>query len=99
MIGEGAHVGNFVELKKTTLGKGAKANHLSYVGDTTIGNDANLGAGTITANYDHITKIKSRTVIGDQDLVEIQICTKYNTTPPPEVIATGCEAYVTDVRF
>ncbi len=42
---------------------------------------------------------RTRTVIGDQDLVEIQICTKYNTTPPPEVIATGCEAYVTDVRF
>lgn len=55
-IGEGAHVGNFVELKKASLGKGAKANHLSYIGDATIGENANIGAGTITCNYDGINK-------------------------------------------
>ncbi len=61
-IGEGAHVGNFVELKAATLGKGAKANHLSYVGDAQIGANANIGAGTITCNFDGFTK--SKTEIG-----------------------------------
>jgi bifunctional UDP-N-acetylglucosamine pyrophosphorylase/glucosamine-1-phosphate N-acetyltransferase len=62
-VGEGAHVGNFTELKKTTLGKGSKANHLSYLGDATIGEKVNVGAGTITCNYDGTTK--SPTVIED----------------------------------
>ncbi len=56
VVGEGAHVGNFVELKKTTLAKGAKANHLSYIGDSIVGEGANIGAGTITCNYDGINK-------------------------------------------
>ena len=51
-IGEGAHVGNFVETKKTRLGKGSKANHLTYLGDSEIGEGVNIGAGTITCNYD-----------------------------------------------
>jgi bifunctional UDP-N-acetylglucosamine pyrophosphorylase/glucosamine-1-phosphate N-acetyltransferase len=55
-IGEDAHVGNFVELKKTTLGRGSKANHLSYLGDATIGAKVNVGAGTITCNYDGVAK-------------------------------------------
>jgi bifunctional UDP-N-acetylglucosamine pyrophosphorylase/glucosamine-1-phosphate N-acetyltransferase len=62
-IREGAHVGNFVELKKTTIGKGSKANHLSYLGDTTIGEKVNIGAGTITCNYDGVRK--QQTVIED----------------------------------
>lgn len=62
-VGEGAHVGNFVELKKTKLGKGAKANHLAYLGDATIGAKTNVGAGTITCNYDG--EKKHQTVIGD----------------------------------
>lgn len=60
---EKAKVGNFVEMKKTVLGKGSKANHLTYLGDTTVGEDANIGAGTITCNYDGVNKFK--TVIGD----------------------------------
>jgi bifunctional UDP-N-acetylglucosamine pyrophosphorylase / glucosamine-1-phosphate N-acetyltransferase len=56
VVGEAAHVGNFVELKKTTLGKGAKANHLAYLGDATIGENVNIGAGTITCNYDGVNK-------------------------------------------
>ena len=56
VIGESAKVGNFVELKKTTLGAGSKAPHLSYLGDATIGAGANIGAGTITCNYDGILK-------------------------------------------
>ena len=60
---ENARVGNFVEMKKTTLGKGSKANHLSYLGDTTVGIGANIGAGTITCNYDGVNK--SKTIIGD----------------------------------
>ena len=55
-IGEQAHVGNFVELKKTSLGRGAKANHLAYLGDATIGERVNVGAGTITCNYDGVHK-------------------------------------------
>jgi bifunctional UDP-N-acetylglucosamine pyrophosphorylase/glucosamine-1-phosphate N-acetyltransferase len=61
-IGEGAHVGNFVETKKSRLGAGAKANHLSYIGDAEIGAGTNIGAGTITCNYDG--KSKHRTTIG-----------------------------------
>jgi bifunctional UDP-N-acetylglucosamine pyrophosphorylase / glucosamine-1-phosphate N-acetyltransferase len=61
-IGEGAHVGNFVETKKTRLGAGAKANHLTYLGDADIGPGTNIGAGTITCNYDG--KTKSLTKIG-----------------------------------
>ncbi len=55
-IGEGAHVGNFVETKKTRLGKRSKANHLTYLGDAEIGSDVNVGAGTITCNYDGVNK-------------------------------------------
>jgi len=55
-IGENAHVGNFVETKKAKLGKGAKANHLSYLGDAEIGEGTNIGAGTITCNYDGVNK-------------------------------------------
>ena len=63
VVGEGARIGNFVELKKTTLGPGSKANHLSYLGDATIGANVNVGAGTITCNYDG--ERKSETVIED----------------------------------
>ena len=73
-VGEDAHVGNFTELKKTTLGKGSKANHLSYLGDATIGEKVNIGAGTITCNYDgvhkHQTTIEDGAFIGsDTQLV------------------------------
>jgi bifunctional UDP-N-acetylglucosamine pyrophosphorylase/glucosamine-1-phosphate N-acetyltransferase len=63
-VGVDAHVGNFVELKKTVLGKGSKANHLSYLGDSTIGEKVNVGAGTITCNYNGYEKFT--TVIEDQ---------------------------------
>ena len=62
-IGEKAHVGNFVETKKTRLGKGSKANHLTYLGDSEIGEGVNIGAGTITCNYDGVNKFG--TVIED----------------------------------
>jgi len=62
-IREGAHVGNFVETKKVKLGKGSKANHLTYLGDADIGTGVNIGAGTITCNYDGVDK--HRTLIGD----------------------------------
>jgi bifunctional UDP-N-acetylglucosamine pyrophosphorylase/glucosamine-1-phosphate N-acetyltransferase len=62
-IGEGAHIGNFVEVKKSRIGKGSKANHLSYLGDAVVGKKVNVGAGTITCNYDGISK--HPTVLGD----------------------------------
>jgi bifunctional UDP-N-acetylglucosamine pyrophosphorylase/glucosamine-1-phosphate N-acetyltransferase len=60
---ENSKVGNFVELKKTTLGAGSKINHLSYIGDTSVGTKTNIGAGTITCNYDGFDKFKTN--IGD----------------------------------
>jgi bifunctional UDP-N-acetylglucosamine pyrophosphorylase/glucosamine-1-phosphate N-acetyltransferase len=63
-VAEQARVGNFVELKKTTLGKGSKAQHLSYLGDATIGPGVNIGAGTITCNYDGVDKHKTRIEAG-----------------------------------
>jgi bifunctional UDP-N-acetylglucosamine pyrophosphorylase/glucosamine-1-phosphate N-acetyltransferase len=62
-LARGVHIGNFVEIKKSTIGDGSKVNHLSYIGDTTIGRDVNVGAGTITCNYDGVNK--HRTEIGD----------------------------------
>ncbi len=63
----GAKVGNFVEIKKATLGEGAKANHLSYIGDADVGAGANIGAGTITCNYDGY--FKHKTVIGERAFI------------------------------
>ena len=57
---EGSKIGNFVEIKKSTLGKNSKVNHLTYIGDTSIGKSVNVGAGTITCNYDGIKKYKTR---------------------------------------
>ena len=67
-IGENAHVGNYVEIKKAKLGKGAKANHLTYIGDAIVGAGSNIGAGTITCNYDgyekHLTDIGENVFVG-----------------------------------
>jgi bifunctional UDP-N-acetylglucosamine pyrophosphorylase/glucosamine-1-phosphate N-acetyltransferase len=63
-LADEAHIGNFVEVKASTIGVRSKANHLSYVGDTTVGADVNIGAGTITCNYDGANK--HRTVIEDE---------------------------------
>ena len=68
ILKEGSKVGNFVEIKKSIIGKKSKVNHLSYVGDSSIGKSVNIGAGTITCNYDGIkkskTKIKDKVFIG-----------------------------------
>ena len=68
ILKEGSRVGNFVEIKKSTIGKNTKVNHLTYIGDSTIGKSVNIGAGTITCNYDGIkkskTKIKDNVFIG-----------------------------------
>lgn len=66
-LDENVHVGNFVELKKTDIGKGSKVNHLTYLGDSHIGTDTNIGAGTITCNYDGA--YKHQTIIGDNVFV------------------------------
>ena len=60
LLKEGSKIGNFVEIKKSTLGKKSKVNHLTYIGDTTIGKLVNVGAGTFTFNYDGINKNKSK---------------------------------------
>jgi len=58
-IQKGSKIGNFVEIKKSNIGKNSKVNHLSYIGDTTIGKNVNIGAGTITCNYDGVKKSKT----------------------------------------
>jgi bifunctional UDP-N-acetylglucosamine pyrophosphorylase / glucosamine-1-phosphate N-acetyltransferase len=72
-LGAGAHIGNFVELKKTSMGKGSKANHLAYLGDATIGADVNVGCGTITCNYDgekkHPTRIGDGVFVGSDSIL------------------------------
>jgi bifunctional UDP-N-acetylglucosamine pyrophosphorylase / glucosamine-1-phosphate N-acetyltransferase len=82
-IGEGAHVGNFVETKKIRLGKGSKANHLTYLGDAEIGAGVNVGAGVITCNYDGVSKRK--TVIGDGVFVGSD-----STLVAPLTLGNGC---------
>lgn len=74
VIGERARIGNFVEVKKSTIGDGSKANHLTYIGDATVGRDVNIGAGVITCNYDgydkHATVIEDNVFVGsDSQLV------------------------------
>ena len=68
ILKEGSKIGNFVEVKKSTVGKKSKVNHLSYIGDSEIGKSVNIGAGTITCNYDGVkkskTKIKDKVFIG-----------------------------------
>jgi bifunctional UDP-N-acetylglucosamine pyrophosphorylase/glucosamine-1-phosphate N-acetyltransferase len=66
-IGPQAHVGNFVEIKKSTLGRGSKANHLAYIGDAQVGERVNIGAGTITCNYDGVNKFQ--TIIEDDAFI------------------------------
>ena len=67
IIKSGSQIGNFVEVKKSTIGKNSKVNHLSYIGDTNIGKNVNIGAGTITCNYDGIKK--NKTIIKDKVLI------------------------------
>jgi len=68
VIKSGSKIGNFVEVKKSTIGKNSKVNHLSYIGDTSVGKNVNIGAGTITCNYDGVkknkTKVKDNVFIG-----------------------------------
>ena len=80
-----AKIGNFVETKKTKIGKGSKANHLAYLGDAEIGDESNIGAGTITCNYDG--KNKHKTKIGDKSFVG----TNSSLVAP---ITIGSNAYV-----
>ncbi len=81
---EGSKVGNFVEIKKSTLGNKSKVNHLSYVGDTQIGKSVNIGAGTITCNYDGVnknkTKIKDKVFIGSNSSLVAPITINKNST-------------------
>ena len=84
-LGQAVHIGNFVETKKAKLGRGTKANHLSYLGDCEIGSATNIGAGTITCNYDGFAK--HRTVIGDR----VQIGSDTQLVAPVKV---GDDAYV-----
>jgi bifunctional UDP-N-acetylglucosamine pyrophosphorylase/glucosamine-1-phosphate N-acetyltransferase len=102
-IGENAHVGNFVETKKTKLGKGAKANHLTYLGDTEVGERTNIGAGTITCNYDGVNKHATRigkdafigsdstlvapVVVGDGSYIGAGSCITKDV--PPDALAVG----------
>jgi len=80
---KGSRVGNFVEVKKSKIGKNSKVNHLSYIGDTTIGNSVNIGAGTITCNYDGVkknkTKIRNNVFIGSNSSLVAPITINENS--------------------
>ena len=84
ILKSGSKVGNFVEIKKSTLGKKSKVNHLSYVGDALIGKSVNIGAGTITCNYDGVnknkTKIKDKVFIGSNSSLVAPITVNKNST-------------------
>jgi len=84
-LGRNVHIGNFVEAKAATIGEGTKANHLTYLGDCTIGRDTNIGAGTITCNYDGFNKY--RTTIGDR----VQVGSDTTLVAP---ISIGDDVYV-----
>jgi bifunctional UDP-N-acetylglucosamine pyrophosphorylase/glucosamine-1-phosphate N-acetyltransferase len=84
-LGRGVHIGNFVEVKKSTLGEGTKANHLAYIGDASIGRETNIGAGTITCNYDGFAK--HRTTIGDR----VQVGSDSQLVAP---VTIGDDAYI-----
>ena len=97
VLADDVHIGNFVEVKNSQIGRGSKANHLSYIGDTTIGEQTNIGAGTITANYDGVSKHK--TTIGNQVrigsnsvLVAPVTIGDKATTGAGSVITKNCEA-------
>ena len=84
ILKEGSKVGNFVEIKKSTLGNKSKVNHLSYVGDAQIGKSVNIGAGTITCNYDGVnknkTKIKDKVFIGSNSSLVAPITINKDST-------------------
>ena len=84
VLKSGSRIGNFVEVKKSTIGKGSKVNHLSYIGDTSIGNSTNIGAGTITCNYDGVkknkTKIKNNVFIGSNSSLVAPVTINKNST-------------------
>tara|TARA_B100000780_G_scaffold181305_1_gene127193 strand:+ start:58 stop:681 length:624 start_codon:yes stop_codon:yes gene_type:complete len=83
ILEEGSKIGNFVEVKKSTIGKKSKVNHLSYIGDSQLGKDVNVGAGTITCNYDGIkkskTKIKDNVFIGSNSSLVAPIIVEENS--------------------
>ncbi len=84
ILQKGSRVGNFVEVKKSKIGKNSKVNHLSYIGDATIGNSVNIGAGTITCNYDGVkknkTKIRNNVFIGSNSSLVAPITINENST-------------------
>ena len=83
ILKSGSRVGNFVEVKKSIIGKGSKANHLSYIGDANIGKKVNIGAGTITCNYDGVkkskTNIKDKVFIGSNSSLVAPITINKNS--------------------
>ena len=84
VLKSGSRVGNFVEIKKSNLGKNSKVNHLSYIGDSSLGNSVNIGAGTITCNYDGVkknkTKIKNNVFIGSNSSLIAPVTINKNST-------------------
>jgi bifunctional UDP-N-acetylglucosamine pyrophosphorylase/glucosamine-1-phosphate N-acetyltransferase len=91
-LADRVHIGNFVETKKAVIGAGSKANHLTYLGDVTIGRDTNVGAGTITCNYDGFEK--HPTVIGDR----VQVGSDTTLVAPVELANDVYVATATTVR-
>jgi bifunctional UDP-N-acetylglucosamine pyrophosphorylase/glucosamine-1-phosphate N-acetyltransferase len=112
VLDDGVHIGNFVEVKASTIGVRSKVNHLAYVGDSTVGRDVNIGAGTITCNYDgankHRTIIEDDVHIGSDTQLVAPVTVGRGATigagttvwkdVPPEALATNDRRRVRDVR-
>ncbi|QMT33849.1 bifunctional UDP-N-acetylglucosamine diphosphorylase/glucosamine-1-phosphate N-acetyltransferase GlmU [Conchiformibius steedae DSM 2580] len=97
VLADGVHIGNFVEVKNSSIGRGSKANHLSYIGDATIGESSNIGAGTITCNYDgvnkHHTQIGNDVRIGSGTMIVAPVTVEDRaTTGAGSVITKTCPA-------
>jgi len=97
VVSENCKIGNFVELKNSTVGIKSNCAHLSYIGDTTIGTRTNVGAGTITANYDHMTKVKAKTTIGDDVAIGSNSVLVAPVTIGNEVVVAAGSVIVEDV--
>src|SRR5439155_26890591 len=97
VVSDHVRIGNYVEIKKSEISDHTNVSHLSYIGDATLGSGVNIGAGTITANYDHITKKKQRTVVKDGSSTGSNSVLVAPVTVGEEATVAACTVVTRDV--